>query len=64
MSPLTKDLLPPSLFKCRREIRTDQIFSRLIKFIKILTIFVSHNKFIMKIDSTIYLIILIMYYKY
>jgi hypothetical protein len=42
-----------------------QIFLTLIRFLyKILAVFISLNKFIMKIDSTIYLMILIMYRKY
>jgi hypothetical protein len=57
------DILPLSLFKCCRGIRASQNFSSLTKFVENINNIV-FNIFIMKIDSMIYLIILIMYYKY
>jgi hypothetical protein len=57
-------LLPQSQNRCRFGFRAGQTFLTLTRFIEILAIFVSSNKFIMKIDSIIYLMILIMYYKY
>jgi hypothetical protein len=47
-----------------REIHASQTFSNLTKFVEILATFVSPNKFIVKIDSMVYVIILIIYYKY
>jgi hypothetical protein len=52
-------------FKCRYSICTGQTFLSLTRYIEnILTTFIFLNKFIMNINSTIYLMILIMYYKY
>jgi len=57
-------LLSLSLFKCRYGTCVGQTFLNLTRFVEILAIFVSPNKLIMKIVSMIYLMILIMYYKY
>jgi hypothetical protein len=57
-------ILPPSQNKCRYSFRIGQTFLSLIGFIKIISNICSLNKFIIKIDSKIYLMILIMYYKY
>jgi hypothetical protein len=54
---------PPSQNKWRYSIHADQTFSSLTTFIENITTFVSLNKFIIKIDSTIYLLIPTMYYK-
>jgi hypothetical protein len=52
---------PLSIFICRYELRVSQT---LLRFVKNISNILSLNKFIMKIDSTIYLMILIMYHKY
>jgi hypothetical protein len=58
-------LLPqPSQNKCCYSICADQISFSLTKFVENISDICISNKFIMKIDSTIYLMILIMYYKY
>jgi hypothetical protein len=60
-------ILPPSQNKCRYSFRMGQTFLSLTWFIEIISNIWSLNKFIIKIDSKIYLMILIiniMYYKY
>ena len=46
------------------DICVNQIFSSLVRFVENIDKFISLNKFIMKIDFIIHLMILTMYYKY
>lgn len=57
-------ILHPFQNKCLYGIHAGQTFLSLTIFIKHISIFISSNKLIKKIDSTIYLITLIVYYKY
>jgi hypothetical protein len=56
-----KDVLPPSLIKCRFLFLCSQVW---LDLYKMRATFVSLNKFIKKLDSKIFPIILIIYHKY
>jgi hypothetical protein len=55
---------PPSTNVCHYSICADQTFLSFIRFLKYIDNNVTSNNFTIKIDSKIYLMILIIYYKY
>jgi hypothetical protein len=57
-------VIPLSIFFCRYELWVGQSLLRCTRFVKNISNILSLNKFIIKMDSTIYLMILIMYHKY